>query len=83
MISGTNNLLEIKKLNEELSARFPNFLQLLKQATAKPYGFLYLRLNQIPAKAYQNFTKLIYTAPTSSEFDINEVKKISEDKNDV
>jgi hypothetical protein len=78
LVSGTNNLLEIKKLNEELSARFPNFLELLKEATQKPYGFLYLRLMETPAKAYQNFTRLLYESPSNSNFDIEEVKKITD-----
>ena len=39
------------------------FKGLLKEATKKPYAFLFLDLYGKPAKAYQNFTKLIYEAP--------------------
>ena len=49
-----------------MGARFGNidkFKQLLAQATEKPYSFLYLDLYGKPAKAFSNFTDLIYEAP--------------------
>ena len=33
------------------------FLELYKQATAERYGFLYLKLREIPPAAFKNFTK--------------------------
>ena len=51
---------------EELGARFGDmnkFKALLAEATAKPYAFLYLDLYGKPAKAFQNFTKLLFEAP--------------------
>ena len=59
---------EVEKMAEELGARYGNvekFKNLLNEATARPYSFLYLDLYGKPAKAYSNFTDLIYTAPES------------------
>jgi len=66
IISQNANNKEVEKMAEELGARFGNlkkFKSLLHQATNKPYAFLYLDLYGKPAKAYQNFTNLIYEAP--------------------
>jgi len=37
----------MEKLNEEFDGLFPNFKTLLKQATDKPYQFLYLDLKKL------------------------------------
>ncbi len=39
------------------------FKSLLQEATSKPYSFLYLDLYGKPAKAFRNFTELLYEAP--------------------
>ena len=68
IISQNANNKEVEKMAEELGSRYGNvdkFKSLLYQATAIPYGFLYLDLYGKPAKAYQNFTKLIFTAPAT------------------
>jgi hypothetical protein len=68
IISSNANNREVEKMAEEMGARYGNvetFKSLLNTATAQPYSFLYLDLYGKPAKAYSNFTKLIYTAPES------------------
>tara|TARA_R110000772_G_scaffold111119_2_gene214874 strand:+ start:3022 stop:3798 length:777 start_codon:yes stop_codon:yes gene_type:complete len=68
IISSNANNKEVEKMAEEMGARYGNvdkFKSLLNQATKKPYSFLYLDLYGKPAKAYSNFTDLIYTAPDS------------------
>ena len=60
IVSSNANNKEVEKMAEELGARYGNvekFKNLLNEATARPYGK--------PAKAYSNFTDLIYTAPES------------------
>lgn len=67
IISQNANNKEVEKMAEELGARFGNvdkFKSLLHEATSIPYSFLYLDLYGKPAKAYQNFTNLIYEAPS-------------------
>jgi len=66
IISQNANNREVEKMAEELGARFGDmnkFKSLLSEATSKPYAFLYLDLYGKPARAYQNFTNLIYEAP--------------------
>tara|TARA_R110002012_G_scaffold237919_1_gene411670 strand:- start:6585 stop:7367 length:783 start_codon:yes stop_codon:yes gene_type:complete len=66
IISQNANNREVEKMAEELGARFGDmnkFKALLAEATAKPYAFLYLDLYGKPAKAFQNFTKLLFEAP--------------------
>jgi len=66
IISQNANNREVEKMAEELGARFGDmnkFKSLLQEATSKPYAFLYLDLYGKPARAYQNFTNLIYEAP--------------------
>jgi hypothetical protein len=68
IISSNANNKEVEKMAEEMGARYGNvdkFKSLLNEATEKPYSFLYLDLYGKPAKAYSNFTNLIYTAPDS------------------
>jgi len=68
IISSNANNKEVEKMAEEMGARYgtiDKFKSLLNEATAKPYSFLYLDLYGKPAKAYSNFTDLIYTAPDS------------------
>ncbi len=75
IISQNANNKEVEKMAEEMGARYGNvnvFKDLLREATNKPYSFLYLDLYGKPAKAYENFTNLIYTAPeTLSNVAIN------------
>ena len=47
IIFSTTNNKEMEKLNEEFDGLFPNFKTLLKQATDKPYQFLYLDLKKL------------------------------------
>ena len=66
IISQNANNREVEKMAEEMGARYGDqnkFKSLLKEATSKPYAFLFLDLYGKPAKAYQNFTNLIYEAP--------------------
>lgn len=66
IISQNANNKEVEKMAEEMGARYGNikkFKSLLKEATSKPYSFLYLDLYGKPAKAYQNFTNLLFEAP--------------------
>lgn len=66
IISQNANSKEVEKMAEEIGGRFGDinkFKSLLGQATAKPYAFLYLDLYGKPAKAYQNFTNLLFEAP--------------------
>jgi len=92
IISQNANNKEVEKMAEEMGARYGDmkkFKSLLKTATSKPYAFLYLDLYGKPAKAYQNFTKLIYTAPETlanatinnnfDGFDNNEISDSDED----
>tara|TARA_R110002167_G_scaffold69880_6_gene196833 strand:+ start:1098 stop:1877 length:780 start_codon:yes stop_codon:yes gene_type:complete len=68
IVSSNANNREVEKMAEEMGARYGNvdqFKSLLNEATQKPYSFLYLDLYGKPAKAYSNFTDLIYTAPDS------------------
>ena len=52
------NAKELEKINEEWGAMYENqFLDLYKRATAERYGFLYLKLREIPPAAFKNFTK--------------------------
>ena len=63
IISRNANEKEIMKMGEELGARFggiDNFKSLLAKATVKPYSFLFLHLYGSPAKAFHNFTDLLY-----------------------
>ena len=66
IISQNANNREVEKMAEELGARYGDqkqFKNLLTQATATAYSFLYLDLYGKPAKAYKNFNECIYTAP--------------------
>ena len=66
IMSQNANEKEIRKMSEELGCRFGNhkkFCEMLQEATSVPYGFLFLDLYGKPARAYQNFSKLIYEAP--------------------
>ena len=66
IISQNANNREVEKMAEEMGARYGDqnkFKSLLKEATSKPYAFLFLDLYGKPAKAYQYFTNLIYEAP--------------------
>lgn len=52
------NAKELEKINEEWGAMYENqFLDLYKRATAERYGFLYLKLREIPPAAFKNFTE--------------------------
>ena len=66
ILSQNANNKEVEKMAEEMGARFGDmdkFKSLLTEATEKPYSFLMLDLYGKPAKAYSNFTNLIFTAP--------------------
>lgn len=59
----TPNEDEYSKVSEEYSSLYKgkkNFLKLYEYATSDEYSFLYLNLKSNPAKAYKNFTELIY-----------------------
>ena len=75
IISQNANTREVEKMAEEMGARFGSmdkFKSLLTEATSKPYAFLYLDLYGKPAKAFQNFTNLLYEAPdTLSNVPVN------------
>jgi len=58
IIFSTTNNKELEKLNEEFNGLFPNFKQLLKQATEQPYHLLFLDLKKV--RAFMNFDKLLY-----------------------
>ena len=61
------NAKEVEKIYDEIGSRFGSrkrFFDLLYEATEKPYNFLYLDLYNHPPRAYQNFSKLIYEAPS-------------------
>jgi len=57
IFSSTNNK-EVEKQNEEFDGLFPNFKQLLKKATEKPYKFLYLDLKKV--RAFTGFDDIMY-----------------------
>ena len=61
----SRNSVDVLPSNNNLKkgSRKNKFKSLLKEATSKPYAFLFLDLYGKPAKAYQNFTNLIYEAP--------------------
>lgn len=66
IISQNANDKEVEKMAEEMGGRYGNmdkFKSLLREATNKPYAFLYLDLYGKPAKAFRNFTDLLYEAP--------------------
>ena len=66
IISQNANEKEVEKMAEEMGARYGNmnkFKSLLQEATNKPYSFLFLDLYGKPAKAFRNFTELLYEAP--------------------
>jgi len=66
IISQNANNKEVEKMAEGMGARYGHinkFKSLLKEATSKPYSFLYLDLYGKPAKAYRNFTELLFEAP--------------------
>jgi hypothetical protein len=73
LIGKNSNQKELQKMNDEFGSVYDNqFLRLHKQATAKPYNFLYLRLYDNPAAtAYQNFTTKIYTAKQNEQMNID------------
>jgi hypothetical protein len=92
IISQNANNREVEKMSEELGARFGNvnkFKSLLQEATKKPYAFLYLDLYGKPAKAYQNFTNLLYEAPSilasvpiNSDYDIPNTDSKDDDEDE-
>ena len=57
IIFKTPNKKEYKKYVEEFEGIFEDFEKLYKEATEKPYNFLYLDLRNV--KAYHNFQKLL------------------------
>ncbi len=70
IMSKNANQKEVLKIGEECGGRFGSvkgFMKLLKEATKRPYSFLYLDLYGIPAKAYSNFDTLIYTGDLHKE----------------
>ncbi len=87
LISRTTNEKEIADMEFEMGSKYDNkFRKLLAQATSKPYSFLYLRLNDVPSTAFQNFTKKIYTATMLGQLQVdfggynNTCKNDEEDK---
>ena len=72
LISRTTNSKEIEDMEFEMGSKYDGqFRKLLAQATAEPYSFLYLRLNDVPSTAFKNFTKKIYTAKMLGNLDVD------------
>ena len=83
LISRVTNRKELDDLEFEIGGKYDNqFRNLLEQATSKPYAFLYLRLNDNPSTAFQNFTKKIYTAKQTGFLEVDH-GKISDKKEDT
>ncbi len=85
LISRTTNEKEIMDMEFEMGSKYDKqFRKLLTQATTKPYSFLYLRLNDNPSTAFENFTKKIYTAkqPGFLEVDHGKISDKKEDSDD-
>jgi hypothetical protein len=74
LVSRTTNEKEVSDIEEEVASKYDGakqFRKLLLQATKKPYSFLYLRLNDQPSTAYENFTKKIYTAKALGQLEVD------------
>ena len=71
LISRCKNKKELDDMESEIGHKYDGqFALLLNQATAKPYSFLYLRLNHNPSEAFECFTRKIYTAKSIGFLDI-------------
>ncbi len=85
LISRTTNEKEIGDMEQEMGCKYDKkFRKLLDKATSKPYSFLYLRLNDQPSTAFQNFTTKIYTAKQPGSLNVNfgEIPNGKEKKDD-
>ena len=74
LISRTTNQKEVADMESEVASKYDGetqFRKLLVSATKKPYSFLYLRLNDQPSTAYENFTKKIYTAKALGQLEVD------------
>lgn len=74
LISRTTNQKEVSDMEQEVASKYDGekqFRKLLVSATKKPYSFLYLRLNDQPSTAYENFTKKIYTAKQLGSLEVD------------
>ena len=63
IIGRTTNKKELQTIYEHYGHNFgeeDKFLKMLKYATSKPYGFLYINLDKIIPEAYSNFTEQLY-----------------------
>ena len=74
LVSRTTNEKEVQDMEQEVASKYDGakqFRKLLAQATQKPYSFLYLKLNEQPSTAYENFTKKIYTAKALGSLEVD------------
>lgn len=74
LISRTTNEKEVQDMSNEINSKYDGdkkFRQLLIHATKTPYHFLYLRLNDAPSTAFENFTHKIYTAKMLGSLDVD------------
>ena len=74
LISRTTNEKEVQDMSNEISSKYDGdkqFRKLLVKATSQPYHFLYLRLNDQPATAFDCFNKKIYTAKMLGSLDVD------------
>ena len=75
MISRTTNEKEIQAISDEICGKYDGdkqFRKLLNQATAEPYKFLYLKLNEQPSEAFCCFNKKIYTATKYGNLNVDD-----------
>lgn len=87
LISRCTNAKEVQNMSDEVSSKFDGdkqFRKLLAQATKEPYHFLYLRLNDVPCKAFECFNKHIYTSTElgclSVDFESTNIKSVDDEK---
>jgi len=74
LISRTTNEKEVSDMSMEMSSKYDGdkqFRKLLNQVTSKPYHFLYLKLNEQPAEAFDCFTTKVYTAKMSGSLEVD------------
>eukprot|EP00041_Stephanoeca_diplocostata_P038573 m.1529149 g.1529149 ORF g.1529149 m.1529149 type:complete len:113 (-) comp25238_c1_seq33:438-776(-) len=67
-------LQDLTEKHSEISSKYDGdkqFRKLLGHATKTPYHFLYLRLNDAPATAFECFTNKIYTAKMLGSLDVD------------
>ena len=63
ILGRTTNKKELQTIYEHYGHNFGDedrFLKMLKYATTKPYGFLYINLDKNTPEAYSNFTEQLY-----------------------